>query len=178
MEKQIKTMPVIALKGMVILPGMLVHLDIKRDISKKAIDEAIAGDGRVFITNQNDEKVELPLYKDLRAVGVVAKIRQVIRLEEDVVRALVSTTDRGTLLCLNQNEPYLTGDVDVYEEQAESIDEIEYEAMCREAKQLYEKYLIKNPSVGRSAYDKIQASKSLGQILDLIFLPIRIGDAA
>ena len=149
-------MPVIALKGMVILPGMLVHLDIKRDISKKAVDEAMAGEGVVFITNQNDENVELPLYKDLRAVGVVAKIRQVMRLEEDVVRALVSTTDRATLLCLNQNEPYLTGDVDVYETDAEITDEVEYEAMCREARQLYEKYLIKNPSVGRSAYDKIQ----------------------
>ena len=171
MEKQIKTMPVIALKGMVILPGMLVHLDIKRDISKKAVDEAMAGEGVVFITNQNDENVELPLYKDLRAVGVVAKIRQVMRLEEDVVRALVSTTDRATLLCLNQNEPYLTGDVDVYET-AEITDEVEYEAMCREARQLYEKYLIKNPSVGRSAYDKIQQSKSLGQILDLIMMHI------
>ena len=171
MEKQRKTMPVIALKGMVILPGMLVHLDIKRDISKKAVDEAMAGEGVVFITNQNDENVELPLYKDLRAVGVVAKIRQVMRLEEDVVRALVSTTDRATLLCLNQNEPYLTGDVDVYET-AEITDEVEYEAMCREARQLYEKYLIKNPSVGRSAYDKIQQSKSLGQILDLIMMHI------
>lgn len=164
-------MPVIALKGMVILPGMLVHLDIKRDISKKAVDEAMTGEGVVFITNQNDENVELPLYKDLRAVGVVAKIRQVMRLEEDVVRALVSTTDRATLLCLNQNEPYLTGDVDVYET-AEITDEVEYEAMCREARQLYEKYLIKNPSVGRSAYDKIQQSKSLGQILDLIMMHI------
>lgn len=164
-------MPVIALKGMVILPGMLVHLDIKRDISKKAVDEAMAGEGVVFITNQNDENVELPLYKDLRAVGVVAKIRQVMRLEEDVVRALVSTTDRATLLCLNQNEPYLTGDVDVYET-TEITDEVEYEAMCREARQLYEKYLIKNPSVGRSAYDKIQQSKSLGQILDLIMMHI------
>ena len=171
MEKQINTMPVIALKGMVILPGMLVHLDIKRDISKKAVDEAMTGEGVVFITNQNDENVELPLYKDLRAVGVVAKIRQVMRLEEDVVRALVSTTDRATLLCLNQNEPYLTGDVDVYET-AEITDEVEYEAMCREARQLYEKYLIKNPSVGRSAYDKIQQSKSLGQILDLIMMHI------
>ena len=164
-------MPVIALKGMVILPGMLVHLDIKRDISKKAVDEAMTGEGVVFITNQNDENVELPLYKDLRAVGVVAKIRQVMRLEDDVVRALVSTTDRATLLCLNQNEPYLTGDVDVYET-AEITDEVEYEAMCREARQLYEKYLIKNPSVGRSAYDKIQQSKSLGQILDLIMMHI------
>ena len=153
MEKQIKTMPVIALKGMVILPGMLVHLDMKRDISKRAVDEAMAGDGLVFITNQNDENVELPLYKDLRAVGVVAKIRQVLRLEEDVVRTLVSTTDRGTLLCLNQNEPYLTGDVDVYETEEEITDEDEYEAKCRDARQLYDKYLIKNPSVGRSAYD-------------------------
>ncbi|MGN1205599.1 MAG: endopeptidase La [Eubacterium sp.] len=172
MEKQIKTMPVIALKGMVILPGMLVHLDMKWDISKKAVDEAMAGDGMIFITSQLEENVELPLYKDLRAVGVVAKIRQVLRLDEDLVRALVSTVDRGTLLCLNQNEPYLTGDVDVYEAETEHIDSIQYEAMCREAKQLYEKYLIKNPSVGKSSYDKIQESQDLAEILDLIMMHI------
>ena len=56
-------MPVIALKGMVILPGMLVHLDIKRDISKKAVDEAMAGEGVVFITNQNDENVDFHYIK-------------------------------------------------------------------------------------------------------------------
>ena len=102
MEKQIKTMPVIALKGTVILPGIFVHLDIRRDISQKAAEEAMAEDGMVFLTNQKDEKVELPLYQDLRAVGVVAKIRQVFRLDEDMIRILVETTERGTLLSLGQ----------------------------------------------------------------------------
>lgn len=171
MEKQIKTMPVIALKGTVILPGIFVHLDIRRDISQKAAEEAMAEDGMVFLTNQKDEKVELPLYQDLRAVGVVAKIRQVFRLDEDMIRILVETTERGTLLSLGQNEPFLIGDVDIYcSEDKDDIEKTEYEAMCREAKDLYTTYLTKNPAVGKSSYDKIQESDNLENILDLIMM--------
>ena len=101
MEKQIKTMPVIALKGTVILPGIFVHLDIRRDISQKAAEEAMAEDGMVFLTNQKDEKVELPLYQDLRAVGVVAKIRQVFRLDEDMKPYLLMLSKNYTMYPLH-----------------------------------------------------------------------------
>ena len=111
MDEQMKTLPVIALKGMAILPGMLVHLDVKREITKLAIEEAMENDSMVFITSQKDDRVELPIYSDLRAIGVAAKIRQVIKLENHVVRILVSTLERGTMAALIQNEPFLMGEI-------------------------------------------------------------------
>ena len=133
MDEQMKTLPIIALKGMTILPGMLVHLDVNRDITKRAVDEAMAEDSIIFITSQRDDRVELPLYSDVENIGVVARIRQVIKLEDNVIRILVSTRQRGTLTALVQNEPFLMGDVVFYDKTAaaENIREIEYTAMCR-----------------------------------------------
>lgn len=170
MDEQMKTLPIIALKGMVILPGMLVHLDVKRDITKLAIEEAMANDSMIFITSQKDERVELPLYSDLRTTGVLAKIRQVIKLESHVVRILVSTLERGTMAALVQNEPFLAGDIvipdsDVFDA---SLSDREQKAMCRDIKELYTRYLEMNPSVGRSAYEKVQREKRLDVILDLV----------
>ena len=169
-----KTLPIIALKGMTILPGMLVHLDVNRDITKLAIDEAMAGDCIVFITSQKDERVELPLYSDLASVGVVARIRQVIKLKNDVVRLLVSTTQRATLAALIQNEPFLMGDVVLYDKNSEeeTVSEIEKTAMCRDIKDMYTLYLGQNPGVGKSAYEKIQKQEDLDTLLDLIAMHI------
>lgn len=170
MDEQMKTLPIIALKGMVILPGMLVHLDVKRDITKLAIEKAMANDSMIFITSQKDDRVELPIYSDLRKTGVLAKIRQIIKLESHVVRILVSTLERGTMATLLQNEPFLEGDIvipdaDIF---AGSLSEREIKAMCRDIKELYTQYLEMNPSVGKSAYEKVQREKRLDVILDLI----------
>ncbi len=174
MDEQMKTLPLIALKGMSILPGMLVHLDVKRDITKSAIEEAMANDNMVFITSQKDDRVELPIYSDLKAVGVTASVRQVIKLDQDVVRILVSTLERGTMASLLQNEPFLMGEV-VTKGQNEGVDslaDIEKEAMCRDIKELYIRYLELNPGVGKGAYDKIQREEGLGPLLDLIAMHI------
>lgn len=175
MDGQMKTLPLIALKGMTILPGMLVHLDVKRDITKTAIEEAMAGDSMVFITSQKDDRVELPIYSDLKDVGVVAKIRQVIKLENHVIRILVSTVERGTLISLVQNEPCLLGDVQLRDRNGDESgvpDELEQTAMCRDIKDLYTMYLEVNPGVGRSAYDKIQRETNLDTLLDLIAMHV------
>ena len=75
-EQQIKTMPILAMRGMTVLPGMLVHLDISREITKRAIEEAMAADGTIFLTLQRDEAVESPSFYDLFEIGVIAKIKQ------------------------------------------------------------------------------------------------------
>lgn len=174
MDEQMKTLPLIALKGMSILPGMLVHLDVKRDITKRAIEEAMANDSMVFITSQKDDRVDLPVYADLRSVGVVAKIRQVIKLEHHVVRVLVSTLERATMAALSQNEPFLFGEVVLRaeDEGQEKLTDLETEAMCRDIKELYITYLESNQSVGRGALDKIQRETSLGALLDLIAMHV------
>lgn len=176
-EQQMKTMPILAMRGMTVLPGMLVHLDISREITKRAIEEAMAADGRIFLTLQRDEAVESPSFYDLFEIGVIAKIKQEVKVKEDVLRVMISTKERGSLLSLNQTKPFLMGDVAPYEwgEEGNWLDEMEIEAMCRNIKEAYTIYLNENPRASRSALDKIRNMKDLGKLLDLIAMHVNMG---
>ena len=100
------TIPVLPLRDIVVLPGMLVHLDINREISKLAVRNAMAGDGTVFITAQKDPSVDAPSFDDLFEVGVIGKIRQEVRMKDRVIRVMISTTERARLLALRQTKPF------------------------------------------------------------------------
>lgn len=176
-EQQMKTMPILALRGMAVLPGMLVHLDISREITKRAIEEAMKMDGMLFLTVQRDETVEAPSFYDLHEIGVIAKVRQEVKLKNDIVRVMISTRERGNLLSLNQTKPFLVGDVVPYswDEAEDFIGESEKAAMCRNLKEIYNIYLNENPRAGRSALDKIQKSENLSKLTDLIAMHINMG---
>lgn len=174
-EEQMKTMPILALRGLTVLPGMLVHLDVSREITKRAIDEAMATDGTIFITVQRDEDTEYPSFYDLYDVGVYAKIKQQVKLKDDIVRIMVSTKKRGRLLSLNQTKPFLMGDVEPYEKQTgEFIGETEKTAMCRDLKEIYTVYLNENPRAGRSAMEKIRKTEDLEKLIDLVAMHVNI----
>lgn len=176
-EQQMKTMPILALRGMTVLPGMLVHLDISREITKRAIEEAMAADGMIFITVQRDETIEAPSFYDLYEVGVIGKIRQEVKLKDNIVRVMISTRERGSMLSLNQTKPFLMGDVVPYkwDEDQDFIGAVEKEAMCRNLKEIYNIYLSENPRAGRSAMDKIRRTEDLGKLIDLIAMHINMG---
>ena len=175
-EEQIKTIPVVAMRGMVVLPGMLIHLDVNRDITKRAIDEAMEGDGTVFLTAQNDASIDSPIYHDLYEIGVVGRIRQEVKLQEDVIRVMISTKDRGRLISLNQTKPFLMGTIVPYaDEQTEESYSLESQAMCRNLKEAYHVYLNANPRAGRGALDKINRTEDLGNLLDLVAMHINMG---
>lgn len=114
-EQQMKTMPILAMRDVCVLPGMLVHLDVSREITKRAIEEAMAEDGSIFLTLQRDESIETPSFHDLYEIGVIAKIKQEVKVKDDVLRVMISTKERGNLLSLNQTKPFLKGDVVPYE---------------------------------------------------------------
>ena len=176
-EQQMKTMPILALRGMAVLPGMLVHLDISREITKRAIEEAMELDGTLFLTVQRDEAVETPSFYDLHEIGVIAKVRQEVKLKDNIVRVMISTLERGNLLSLNQTKPFLVGDVVPYswDEAEDFIGESEKAAMCRNLKEIYNIYLNENPRAGRSALDKIRKTENLSKLTDLIAMHINMG---
>lgn len=175
-EQPINTMPVLALRGMTVLPGMLVHLDISREITKRAIEEAMAVDGRIFITLQRNEETESPSFYDLHEIGVISSIRQVVKLKDNVIRVMISTEQRGRMLSMTQTKPFLMGDIVSYaaEEPDEFIGPVEKEAMCRNLKELYNVYLTENPRAGRSALEKIRKTDDLGKLVDLIAMHVNM----
>ena len=176
-EQQMKTMPILAMRDVCVLPGMLVHLDVSREITKRAIDEAMAEDGSIFLTLQRDESIETPSFHDLYEIGVIAKIKQEVKVKDDVLRVMISTKERGNLLSLNQTKPFLKGDVVPYEWDDEELrlGALEKEAMCRNLKDVYTIYLNENPRASRSDLEKIQGMKDLGKLTDLIAMHINMG---
>ncbi len=167
-EQQTRSMPVLALRGMVVLPGMLVHLDISREITKNAIAEAMANDCMLFITGQYDETKDSPGYYDLCEIGVIAKVQQEVKMKDNIVRVMLSTKERGALLGLDQTMPFLRGEVASYADEEDYVGPVEAEAMCRNLKELYQVYLSENPRAGKSALEKIKRTSDLSRLMDLI----------
>ena len=100
MSENTKTLPAVALRGMTILPGMVVHFDVSRERSMKAIERAMLKEEEVFLVTQKDPDTEEPSGKDLFSIGLVASIRQVIKLPNNILRILVEGKERAELLYL------------------------------------------------------------------------------
>lgn len=104
--------PILALRGLTMFPHMLLHFDVARKSSVKALERAMETGGPVFLVAQRDLLVADPQGNDLYNIGVICSIRQLLRLPDDNVRVLVEGLERGRLLALTQTEPFLRGDVE------------------------------------------------------------------
>ncbi len=144
--------PVLALRGLPIFPGSVVHFDVGRDISIKAIDKAMENDKMIFITAQVDPEIELPQEEDLYLTGTLCRIRQVLKVSENNIRILIEGTSRGVVNVFTKRNPYFECEVtevlDTEEEYAE--DSIVIEAYIRELKKLSAEYFA---LVGRMPED-------------------------
>ena len=111
MEERVITMPVLALRGITILPGMVQHFDINRPKSVAAVEKAMVGDQRVFLVAQRHPEVQDPKLEDLYQVGTISVVKQLVKLPGKVVRVLVEGLERGELLCLDSTDPALIGEI-------------------------------------------------------------------
>lgn len=173
-EEVTNSIPILPLRDIVVLPGMLIHLDINREISKLAVRKAMDGDGMVLIIAQRDPGVDVPGYNDLFEVGVLAKIRQEVRLKERVIRIMVSTKSRATLLSVTQTKPYVAGEYVPIGSDDSDIGSVEAEAMMRNLREVYDEYLTENPRASRSSLDKIKETESLSVLIDVIAMQVPI----
>ncbi|MCR4604783.1 MAG: endopeptidase La [Eubacterium sp.] len=169
------TVPVLPLRDIVVLPGMLVHLDINREISKLAIRNAMDGDGTVFITAQKDPNVDAPSFDDLFEVGVIGKIRQEVRMKDRVIRVMISTTQRASLISLRQTKPFLACEASSIADAEITLSQQEIQAMMRNLRDIYHEYLNENPRASRSALEKIDSTDSLSNLIDMIAMQINFG---
>ena len=97
MENTIKSLPMVALRGMTIMPEMVVHFDVSRERSVAAIQEAMAEEQKIFLTAQKSIDTEDPKMEDVYEIGTVGTIKQIIKLPKHIVRVLVSGEMRGRL---------------------------------------------------------------------------------
>ena len=128
MSRTVIHLPAVALRGMTILPGMVAHFDISRDRSIHAIEEAMVGDQKIFLITQQDASVEEPARDDLYQIGVIAEVKQVIKMPNEIVRVLVEGLERGELASFLSQEKYLMAEVILFDEKTAEEEEMMPEA--------------------------------------------------
>ncbi len=160
------TMPVIALRGMTVLPKMMLHFDISRTKSIAAVEKAMVGDQKVCLVTQKNSEETDPGIEDLYQVGTVALIKQLVKLPNNVIRVMVEGMERVELLTLDSEEPMLIGEVEKTLEADDSIDYIAREAMIQIIKEKLEEYGKENPRIAKEVLPGLMELTELGELLD------------
>lgn len=167
-----KTMPALALRGLTVYPKMMIHFDVGREASVKALEEAMASNDPIFLVAQRDIRVESPRMEQLFPVGTVSAVRQILRLPGKSIRVMVEGLFRAKLSTLTQTEPYLIAQVEPVEEEAAQegkVNSLRAEAAIRQAYDLFERYAELTPKTTSSdMLLNIMSSEDAGYIADFI----------
>lgn len=176
MSSIIKQLPTVALRGLTILPGMVAHFDVSREKSIKAVEEAMMDEQEIFLLTQKNPEEEEPVAENLYSIGLVAEIKQVIKMPNDLVRVLVEGIERAELNCFTETEEYLLAEVIRFTEDGlEDIPENAREAMIRCLEEKYEQFCTYNSKNGKEAAKPIQEIHELDRLMDAIANSIPIG---
>ncbi len=171
MQKDFDTIfniPTMALRGIVVYPNTAVHFDVIRKKSIEALNIAMAGDRRIFLVTQRDIQCDEPREKDLYKIGCVAKIRQIARVQGDVVRVLVEGCYRAELLSISSTEPALYADIARLQSQPVKGRAVYNEALLRNAKSTFEEYAKLAPKMSPDVIMTVIASEDMGKLADFI----------
>ena len=138
MDTMIMKMPAVALRGMVILPGMVAHFDVSRAKSIKAVEEAMMDEQKIFLVAQKDVEQENPDIEDLFKIGIIAEVKQVIKLQNNIVRILVEGKERAELSAFLENPDYLLAEIIRFDEEVDDgLPEEAKEAMLRSIQETF-----------------------------------------
>lgn len=168
MEEQIMNMPAVALRGLTILPGMIAHFDISRERSLRAVEEAMEQDQKIYLVTQRNVDSEEPTQEDLYQMGIVADIKQVVRLQNDVVRILVDGISRAALLGFTGNEKYLEAEICYCDSNADSLPEDLREAMLLGVREAFHRYAAVVGKISKELIRQIDQYEDLEKLIDYV----------
>ena len=168
MEEQIMNMPAVALRGLTILPGMIAHFDISRERSLRAVEEAMEQDQKIYLVTQRNVDSEDPTQEDLYQMGIVADIKQVVRLQNDVVRILVDGISRAALLGFTGNEKYLEAEICYCDSNADSLPDDLREAMLLGVREAFHRYAAVVGKISEELIRQIDQYEDLEKLIDYV----------
>ena len=170
MDNETRSLPMVALRGLTIMPEMIVHFDVSRERSIAAIQQAMVEEQEIFLVAQKSIETENPGQDDVYETGTVASVKQLIKLSKKVVRILVEGKNRAVLKKIEETDPYLRAEVEVLEEQEITIpDDLNAEAMMRGLKEIITEYAAKNGKISK---------ESVAEILDITDLKRLVNEVA
>lgn len=158
-EHDVERLPAIALRGLVVFPNNVVHFEVGRSKSIAAIEWAMANSSPIFLIAQRDMEVEDPAAEDLYRHGVVAEIKQILRVSDDLVKVLVEGKQRARLIGLENDEQMLTASIKEAPVRGIKAEKsVEAEALVRSLKGLFERYLTLNTRLAKDVVYNIVTS--------------------
>lgn len=170
MDNETRSLPMVALRGLTIMPEMVVHFDVSRERSIAAIQQAMVEEQEIFLVAQKSIETENPGQDDVYETGTVASVKQLIKLSKKVVRVLVEGKKRAVLKKIEETDPYLRAEVEVLEEQEITIpDDLNAEAMMRGLKEILAEYAAKNGKISK---------ESVAELLDITDLKRLVNEVA
>lgn len=175
MDTMIRKLPAIALRGMVILPGMIAHFDVSREKSIRAVEESMMDEQHIFLVAQKDIEKENPDISDVYKIGTIAEVKQVIKLQNNIVRILVEGKERAELSAFLDCPEYLYAEVIRFDEEEEELYEDVQQAMIRGLQETFGRYLAVNPKLGKDLQRHVNEMKDLQKLMDMLAnnLPLR-----
>ena len=165
MEEQRKRMPLLPLRGLTVLPGMVLHFDISRERSIKAVETAMSTDQNIFLVTQKNPDHNNPGLRDLYEIGLEAKIRNVAKLPQGIIRVMVEGGERGRLLELDDGGPYLVGETEKIIWEPLELPEATRTAMLRALQELLKRYCQLNQKFGK---DMLRQMLEIGELSELV----------
>lgn len=170
MRDEIRMLPAVALRGITILPGMIAHFDISREVSIKAVERAMKNGDSIFLVTQKDTNKENPEIEDLQSIGVIAEIKQVVRLQNDIIRVMVEGEQRAEVYEIAQDQQdYLKARVIAYiEEDEKHLPAQAEEAMVMSVQETFAKYSAVQGRIGKEVVRQVQETTDLSKLLDYV----------
>lgn len=174
-----RILPVVALRGLAILPGTLIHFDINREKSIGAVNSAMENDQKVLLISQKDADIDEPALDDLYEVGTIAEIKQMVKLPNNIVRVLITGIKRVKLINFLETEPYLLGKIEIEEDQSEKrLNKMEIKSMVRGLRDILQVYATENNRVGKELLKQLMKIDDVVELVDqiAIHIPITLED--
>ena len=160
--------PVLALRGLVVFPGMTTHFDVGRERSVRAVEEAMRTDQRIFLVAQKELQTDDPQRRDLFAVGTLAIVKQILRMPGDNMRILVEGQYRARLADMVQTDPYLFARLEKLEDGTYNAALPRVQALLRQGHTLYEQFAELGAKIPQESLMQLLASKDPGYVADYI----------
>ena len=167
MSEKLMALPLIPLRGISIFPNMIIHFDVGREKSKAAIEAAMEKQTDIFLATQKDYEIEDPEIGDIYDIGTICKVKQIIKLPNDVIRVLVEGLDRGEIKELDSSEEYLKVSVERIEEPSnEEYENIE--AYINSLRKSFSKYIKASGNIRNNVISIFDTIENYSELVDVV----------
>ncbi len=159
-------LPLVPLRGIIVFPNMIMHLDIGRDKSVNALEAAMVANRRIFLVAQKSTDEESPNMDEIFNIGTIAEVRQIIKIPDGNVRVLVEGIHRGMMIGYNEFETYTEAEVEVYEDTW--ADSLQLEALVRGVVHEFEEWVKLSRRIPAETFVAVTILEDIGRLADLI----------